>query len=425
MSSTRRNPLYALVDCNSFYVACECVFNPKLVGKPVVVLSSNDGCIVARSKEAKSLGIPMGAPAFEYSEMFRNYNVTALSSNYTLYGNMSSRIMQILESFAPIQVYSIDEAFLSLDVPDAMSYCREIKRVVQKNTGLSISIGVGPSMTLAKVANDIAKNQPQYGSICSLASSQLQKDVLQHLPVENVWGIGRRIADYLRRQNIHTAEEFRLADDLWIKKNLSVVGLRMAWELRGIPCLSIEDAPAPKKSLTCSRSFSRAVSDIDELLEALSSYAAKATEKLREQESLASYIDVFLMTNKHQQSPYYVNQIQIILPQPSHYTPTIIHYAKEGLRRIYREGLLYKKTGLTLGGLVSMHGYQMDLFVDNNKNAHKEKNLMQVMDQINQRYKRPVLKIAAEGIQQTWKSKREKCSPHYTTSWKDILTIQI
>ena len=417
---------YALVDCNSFFVSCECVFNPHLQGKPVVVLSSNDGCVVARSKEAKKLGIPMGAPAFEYADLFRNYNVKVFSSNFSLYADMSARVMRTLERFSPeMQIYSIDEAFLILDVPHIVEYCKEIKRVVLKHTGIPISIGVGSTKTLSKVANDIAKKDAACQNIFSLENQDVREKVLQQLPVEDVWGIGRRIADFLHRNNIHTAGEFKDADDNWIRKNLSVVGLRMAWELRGISCLSMEETPPPKKTITCSRSFSRLVSDLDELLEAIASYTSRAAEKLRDQESLASYMDIFLMTNSHHDSYYYANQVQIILPQPSHYTPKLIHYAKEGLRRIFREGLLYKKTGLTLGGIVSNKAYQMDLFVEKNEDEAKEQAIMQVMDRLNHRYGRKILKTAAEGIEQPWKSKREQCTPHYTTSWKELLTIQI
>lgn len=427
MSSTERSKkLYALIDCNNFFVSCERVFDPRLIGKPIVVLSSNDGCIVARSKEAKSLGIPMGAPAFEYADLFRKYNVKVLSSNFTLYSDMSQRVMRTLERFSPeIQIYSVDEAFLVLDVPDVVAYCQEMRRIVLKNTGIPISVGVGTTMTLSKVANDIAKKDASCQNVFSLENPEVQEKVLQQLPVEDVWGIGRRIADFLHRQNIHTAGEFKDADDNWIRKNLSVVGLRMAWELRGISCLSLEEAPPPKKSITCSRSFSHMISDLDELLEAISSYAARAAEKLRDQESMASYIDVFLMTNKHHDSPYYVNQVQIVLPQPSNYTPKLIHYAKEGLRHVFREGLQYKKTGLTLGGLVSSHAYQLDLFVERNGSQEKEKAIMQVVDQLNHQYGHRIVKTAAEGIEQPWKPKRENCTPHYTTCWNEILTIKI
>jgi DNA polymerase V len=425
-SIDRSKTLYALVDCNNFFVSCERVFDPKLIGRPVVVLSSNDGCVVARSKEAKALGIPMGAPAFEYADLFRNYNVKVLSSNFTLYADMSHRVMRTLENFSPdIQIYSIDEAFLVLDVADLSSYCQLIRQTVLKHTGIPISIGVGPTLTLSKVANDIAKKDPNCQGVFSLENPQIQEKILQRLPVEDVWGIGRRIADFLHRQNIHTAGEFKDADDLWIKKNLSVVGLRMAWELRGISCLSLEETPPPKKTITCSRSFSCMVSDLDKMFEAISSYTSRAAEKLRDQDSLASYIDVFLMTHSHRDSPYYANQAQIILPQPTHYTPTLIHYAKEGIKRIFREGFQYKKTGLTLGGLVPRKAYQLDLFVKKNGHEAKEKALMEVMDRLNQQYGRKIIKTAAEGIEQPWKSKRESCTPHYTTNWKDLLTIQI
>ncbi len=432
MSSIERNNIasnkkfYALIDCNNFFVSCERVFDSHLIKKPVVVLSSNDGCVIARSKEAKSLGIPMGAPAFEYANLFRNYNVKVLSSNFTLYADMSSRVMRTLERFSPdIQIYSIDEAFLVLEGDNLASYCHEIKHTVLKHTGIPISIGIGSTMTLSKVANDIAKKDASCQSVFSLENLEIKEKVLDKLPVQDVWGIGRRIADFLHRQNIHTAGEFKNADDHWIRKNLSVVGLRMAWELRGISCLSFEETPPPKKTITCSRSFSRHITELEELLEAISTYTSRAAEKLRDQESLASHMNVFLMTNRHLDSPYYVNQVQLTLPQPSNYTPKLIHYAKEGLKRIFREGLQYKKTGLTLGGIVSIHAYQLDLFVEKNKLQEKEQVLMQLMDQLNHQYGRKIVKTAAEGIEQPWQSKREKCTPHYTTCWDDLLTIKI
>lgn len=428
MLSTEPNKKpYALVDCNNFFVSCERIFDPTLKRKPVVVLSSNDGCVVARSKEAKMLGIPMGAPAFEYRDLFRNYNVKVFSSNFALYADISSRVMRTLEHFAPeVMIYSIDEAFLILEASQIEAYCQEIKRTVLQHTGIPISIGIGSTMTLAKVANDIAKKETIYQNVFSLENPEICERILQQLPVKEVWGIGRQIADFLNRQNIHTAGEFKDADDNWIRKHLSVVGLRMAWELRGIPCLSMDETPPPKKSITCSRSFSRLISNLDELLEAISTYTARAAEKLHDQESLASYLDVFLTTNKHHNSPYYTNQVQMILPQPTNYTSKLIHYAKEGLSYLFRNGLLYKKTGVILNGLVSKHAYQLDLFLKNNRECEKkEQALMKVIDELNHHYGRKVVKTAAEGIEQSWKSRRENCTPHYTTCWDELLTIKI
>lgn len=414
----------ALIDCNNFYVSCERVFDPHLRGKPVVVLSSNDGIVVARSKEAKQLGIPMGAAVFEYKDIIQNYGVIKLSSNYTLYGDMSHRVMSTLERFSPeIQIYSIDEAFLDIEASDPVDFCREIQRTVLKHTGIEISVGIGPTKTLAKVANDIAKKNSK--NMCSLQSLATQEEALEKLPVEDVWGIGRRLSNFLHRQNIHTAGDFKNADDNWIRKNLSVVGLRMAWELRGIACMTIDETPTPKKSITCSRSFSTNVSSLEELSEALATFTSRAAEKLREQESLASYLDVFLMTNRFQESSYYANQMQVVLPQPTNYTPQLIQFAKEGLKRIYREGFNYKKTGVTLGGLVPKSGYQMDLFAENSMQNEKEQTLIELMDQLNSHYGRTVIKTAAEGIEQPWKSKRDICTPHYTTSWDELLTINL
>lgn len=417
--------LFALVDCNSFYVSCERVFNPKLLNKPVVVLSNNDGCVVARSMEAKKLGIPMGAPAFEYTDIFKKNQVFVLSSNYTLYGDMSYRIMSLLERYSPeVEVYSIDEAFLKIDAKDSIQFCKKIRDDILKCTGVPVSIGIGPTKTLSKVANNLSKKM-QEEPVFSLEDPIICEEILENLEVKDVWGIGRNIADFLRKQNIHTALEFKNAEDLWIKKNLSIVGLRMAWELRGIPALSIDDAPSQKKSITSSRSFNKSLTEFSDIAEALSSYTSIAAEKLRSQSTKASYMNVFIKTNIHHNAPYYSNFIQINFKEPSDYTPELITYAKEGLHKIFKKGLLYKKTGLTLGGLVPNNSYQLDFFSNKNLSEEKEKTLMTVIDKLNQQYGRKIIRTAAEGTSQHWKSKRDLTSPRYTTRWDELLIIDL
>ncbi len=369
MSSTRLGrSLFALVDCNNFYVSCERVFNPLLCNKPVVVLSNNDGCAVARSNEAKALGIPMGAPAFQYAALFKKNKVVVLSSNYTLYGQMSHRVMQTLAQFTPdFEIYSIDEAFLQfIDEPGLLPNAQKIKQTVWQWTGIPVSIGIAPTKTLAKVANRYAKKHLPQEGIFMLNDPELQKTILTDFPVEDVWGIGRQISHLLYRNGIRTAWEFACMEDRWIKKNLSVVGLRTAWELRGVSCLSLQEAAPPKKSIVCSRSFGREVFDEADLAEALATYVATAAEKLRAQGSIAAFIEVFLNTNRFKEENYYGNAIHLTLPQATDYTPFLIHYAKHGLHKIYKSGFGYKKIGVLLGGLVSSKALQRDLFLKKN-----------------------------------------------------------
>jgi len=427
MSSTKPDKLlFALVDCNNFYASCERVFNPSLIGKPIVVLSNNDGCAIARSNEAKALGIPMGAPYFQYQELFKKNKVVVFSSNYTLYGQMSHRVMQTLEQFTPdMEVYSIDEAFLRLADKEINSYARHIKQTVYQWTGIPVSIGVASTKTLAKVANRYAKkHRPQEGFFI-INDDNLKEKILKDFAVQDVWGIGHQISALLHRNGIRTAWELANLDDHWIKKNLSVVGLRTVWELRGISCLALEEAAPPKKSIVCSRSFGSAVHSEEELAEALSSYVASAAERLRSQESLASFLDVFINTSRFKEEEYYGNSVHVTLPIPTDYTPNLIHYAKVGLRRIFKSGFAYKKVGVMLGGIVSNKAVQQDLFVCSKVPNPRHQVLMQLMDQTNAKYGKESLKIAAQGITQRWKAKRNQCTDHFTTSWDGLLQIKI
>lgn len=428
MSSTKHDRLlFALVDCNNFYASCERVFNPSLKGKPIVVLSNNDGCVIARSNEAKALDIPMGAPYFKYADLFKNNRVVVLSSNYTLYGQMSHRVMQTLEQFSPdLEIYSIDEAFLRLvDETSINSYARQIKQTVYQWTGIPVSIGIAPTKTLAKVANRYAKKNLPHEGFFILDDDNLREKILGNLPVQDVWGIGHQISALLYRNGIRTAWELTCMDDNWIKKNLSVVGLRTVWELRGISCLSLEEAAPPKKTIICSRSFGAAVYQEADLAEALSTYVASAAERLRDQESLVSFLEVFLNTSRFKDEEYYGNSVHVTFPVPTDYTPFLIRYAKYGLNRIYRSGFAYKKVGVMLGGIVSNKAIQQDFFVENQVSDQRHRILMQIMDRANSKYGKDIIKLAAQGIKQPWKMKRRKCSDHFTTAWDDILKINI
>ncbi|MCB1119689.1 MAG: Y-family DNA polymerase [Chlamydiia bacterium] len=405
----------ALVDCNNFYVSCERVFQPKLCCRPVVVLSNNDGCVVARSQEAKALGIPMGAPAFQYRELFRNHDVVLLSSNYALYGDMSARVMETLRLFTPhVEVYSIDEAFLELLPEEASS----LRQTVLQWVGIPVSIGIAPTKVLAKVANHWAKRSPS--GIFAIDTNR--QTILEKMPVEEIWGIGSRLSHRLYRKGIRTAWQLTQCDDTLIKKELTITGLRLVYELRGRPCLPLEEAPPPKKSLLTSRSFSKPLTSQQHLCEALSSYTARAAQKLRAQHSLTSFIEVFLTTSPHHK-PFYANHAIATLPEPTADTAELITLAKQTLDTIYRDGYPYKKTGILLGGLIPDGTIPLDLFSPKKDRAKREE-LMQLVDHLNALYRRPVLRFAAEGLTQPWKMARANTSPHYTTQWSDLLTIE-
>ncbi len=429
MSSTEHNDqrdLVALIDCNNFYVSCERVFNPKLNNRPVAVLSINDGCVVARSKEVKELGVPMGAPAFEWKEIFRKNGVIVLSSNYALYGDMSARVMSILSQFSPeIQIYSIDEAFLKIPAAQATQIASQIRKTVLQWTGIPVSVGVSFTKTLSKVANKCAKKDAVHGGYFVMDAPDLIQEQLKKLPVIDVWGIGRQTAKFLFRYGIRTALEYAQCDDEWLKKHLKVGGVRMAWELRGVSCLELEEIPPPKQTIISSRSFGYPVTEWEELAESLAMHATTAAEKLRDQESLASYLEVFLTTYPNRPGEFYARKIPVVLPEPTAYTPTLITFAKLALGKIFRKGLEYKKTGILLAGLVPQDRYQPDLFVGHKPALEKQQAISHVVDKLNRKFGYSIVKYAAEGIKQGWGSKRSNFTPRYTTKWNEILKINI
>ncbi|KAF3361931.1 Protein UmuC [Chlamydiales bacterium STE3] len=424
MLSINQDKFVALVDCNSFYVSCERVFNPSLRFRPVVVLSNNDGCIVARSKEAKKLGIPMGAPAFAHAHLFEIHKVAVLSSNYALYADMSHRVMECLAQFSQeMQVYSIDEAFLLLDKENIEKQARTIYHTILKWTGIPVSVGVGRTKTLAKLANFFAKEAGE--GIFILQEKSDEEYYLSKFPVEEVWGIGYRTAQFLKSRAIYTADQFRKQEDTWLKKQLSVVGLRMAWELRGIPCLPLIEEPAPNKSILSSRSFGKVVTTFDEIAESVATFTAMSAEKLREQKLSASFLEVFVMTSPHRGKEFYRNKVLISFAEPLDYTPALIQHAKQGLKSIFREGLLYKKAGIMLGGLVPTALGQMDLFSPQDQQSQKRKQLMQTMDHLNKKLGYKALKFAAEGTKPSWQSNRQYASPSFTSRWEELLKIML
>lgn len=409
--------LFALVDCNNFYASCERVFNPLLEGRPIVVLSNNDGCIIARSNEAKALGIPMGAPLFEYRELMNKHGVAVCSSNYALYGDMSQRVMQVLEMNAPqVQVYSIDESFLDYDVPDPIREAKILREKVKQWTGIPVSIGIAKTKTLAKVANHIAKKNPEFGGVFLLDETNCEA-VLDKFPVDDIWGIGRQYAEKLTKRGVKTALDLRDTDDAWIKKHLTVVGLRTVWELRGTSCIPLDEAPSAKQSITSSRAFGRPITELNELYESVSSYAARAAEKARKEKRLASSMFVFFVLHPFRSGG---NSVKITFPEPTAYTPEIIHYAKLAAHEIYRPGYSYRKAGVILEGLVDEDSYQRDLFANKGPLHDKQKQRMELLDKMNRSFGKNTLHTAAEGVTKKWSMKQERRSPRYTTRWDEI-----
>ncbi|MEN8140081.1 MAG: Y-family DNA polymerase [Thermodesulfobacteriota bacterium] len=413
------NKLFALVDCNNFYASCERLFRPELRGRPLVVLSNNDGCIVARSNEAKALGIPMGGPYFKYKALIRQHDVQVFSSNYTLYGDLSHRVMTVLQDMEPeVEIYSIDEAFISLPPgQDQRHYARRLKARVEQWVGIPVSIGLGPTKTLAKVAGDIAKKKAEHGGVFSLEADSLD-DLLAAVAVGDVWGIGRRSEEKLQRWGIYNAQQLRDADDTWLRKNLTVTGLRTAMELRGVSCHPLAHSPPSKKSITSSRSFGSPVSSLVSLKEAVATHVAIAAEKLRGQGAAASTIQVFIRTNRFKEGePQHAGSISCSLPQATSHTPTMISHALRGLARIHKPGHAYNKAGIILMELSGQNQIQPNLFCPVDK---EDSRLMASVDRINSRWGRNTVQFAAAGLAKPWGMKQSHKSPAYTCSWQDL-----
>jgi len=420
--------IFALIDCNSFYASCEKVFDPALKDKPVVVLSNNDGCIVALSKEAKILGIQRGTPLFKCEDIISKHDVKVFSSNYALYGDMSRRVMETLAMFSPdIEVYSIDEAFMSLDGFDAKydltQYARKIKYTVEKWTGLPVSIGLGTTKTLAKLANDVAKKTPEHKGVFNLYNNPQFDEILKKVPVSDIWGIGGRYAKLLIGNGISTAYQLKCAPDIWIKKYMKITGLFTVRELRGEACISLAEVEQSKKGILCSRSFGRHVESIEDLSEAVSTYATRAGEKLRAQDSVASFISVFLSTNPYTDTAQYSNIASSELPSPTASTPELIKHALMNLRRIYRPGFIYKKAGVYLTGIQNADAVQLNIFKPQSE-ASKNEGLMRAIDKINRSFGRDTVKFASSGITQGWGMRQLRKSPRYTTQWSDIPVVK-
>ena len=418
--------LFALVDCNNFYASCERLFRPELKEKPIVVLSNNDGCIVARSNEAKALGISMGAPYFKSKELIRRHNVQVFSSNYSLYGDLSHRVMSVLQDMEPeVEIYSIDEAFISLPASnhqDLTDYAKSLKARVEQWVGIPVSVGIAPTKTLAKLAGRVAKKNGKYGGVFALTDHDELDALLSSIDVGDVWGIGRRSAEKLHRQGILNVFQLKNANDNWLRKNLTVTGLRTAMELRGTSCIPLDSAQPNKKAIISSRSFGQPISSLADLKEAIATHVSIAAKKLRDQRSAAHSIHVFIYTNRFKEdAPQYSGNMTIPLPQASSYTPTMIKHAMQGLERVYKPGYKYNKAGVMMTELVPQDRVQRNLFAQENRESLP---LMETVDRINQAWGRNTIRFAVEGLKQSWQMKQSHKSPAYTTSWAEIPVVK-
>jgi DNA polymerase V len=421
--------MYALVDCNSFYCSCERVFKPALLTQPVVVLSNNDGCVISRTNEAKALGIAMGAPAHHIKDIVEKHKVAVFSSNYTLYGDMSARVMSVLGQFSPeMEIYSIDEAFLNLtgfEHFDLPVYGKTIVKTTQQSTGIPVSIGIAATKTLAKLANKLAKKIPENKGVCVIETAFEVRNALKMFPIEDVWGIGRQHAKRLEAMRIQTAFDFTQLPREWVQKNMTVVGVRTWEELRGKPCIELELVAPTKKNICTSRSFGQLLTDFNEIEEAIANHAASCGEKLRRQKSCAGIMTIFIATNPFQtKTPQYANSISLHLPQSTNDSGALIHAAKMGFKQIFKKGYLYKKAGIIVCELTPETTQQTDLFRPI-ETDEKHRKLMHVLDGLNREFGKNMVKIAAQGNNKRWRLKQEKLSAHYTTKLKEIFVISV
>ncbi len=421
--------MFALCDVNSFYASCETVFRPDLKGRPVVVLSNNDGCVISRSAEAKPF-VKMGEPFFKQKDLFRQHGVVCFSSNYELYADMSNRVMTTLEEMSPqVEIYSIDEAFSDLtgvrNCRDLTEFGKEIRATVLKRTHLTVGVGIAQTKTLAKLANQAAKKwQRQTGGVVDLSSIDRQRRLLALIPVEDVWGVGRRISKKLNAMGIKTALDLSEQSTWIIRKHFNVVLECTVRELRGEPCLNLEEFAPAKQEIVCSRSFGSRITDYEEMRQAICSYAARAAWKLRGEHQYCRFISAFVKTSPFAlNEPYYGNSSSVKLLTPTQDSRDIINAATKCLDAIWKEGHRYQKAGVMLGDFFSQGVAQLNLFDENAPRAGSDK-LMEVLDHLNSKDGRSILYFAGQGIQQQWQMKREMLSPRYTTRYSDLLSVR-
>ena len=417
--------MIALVDCNNFYASCERVFRPDWEGRPLAVLSNNDGCVIARSEEAKTLGIAMGVPMFQIPQDLRR-SLVLVSSNYTLYGDMSHRVTTTLKQFTPdVEIYSIDESFLGLEgFDDIESRCRLMRTTVRRNTGIPVSVGVSTSRTLAKVANRLAKKRREYGGVCVLEpDSTFAQDVLSSLPVDELWGVSGRLAARLAQLDITTAWQLRQADPKRIRQRFSVVQERLVYELRGVDCIDTDDYGEPKKNIMTSRSFGQLTSDYHQVAAAIRAHATRGAEKLRKQGSLARAIQVHLKTNKHRDDlEQYYPSIVVQLPYPSSDAFVIAAAANAGLKRVWRDGYRFMKAGVMMIDIVQRDALQHDIFDIPESDTQRDRadKLNTVIDQLNAKMGRGTVRVGGTGERAAWKLKAELLTPRYTSQLSEL-----
>ena len=420
--------MFALADCNNFFASCERVFRPDLQGKPVIVLSSNDGCAIARSNEAKALGIKMGAPFFKIRDLVEKHGVAVFSGNMALYGNMSQRVRWVLEEFAPaVEVYSIDEAFLDLrgiSNIDFDAYAKEISARCWKMTSIPVSVGIAPTKTLAKIASKLCKQYPKLRGGCYMHRPQDIEKVLRKYPIEDVWGIGRKSAAKLQARYVKTAYDFTQMPEAAVQKMMGITGVRTWKELQGVPCIEFEDGFEAKQSICVSRSFSSEIYDVRELQEQIANFASTMAEKLRKQGSVASEVAVFAYTNRFKENlPQTHSSTLISFPTPTSEQRTIVAKAVAATQELFKNGYGYKKAGVIATGIMDESDMVQSLF-DNNEASEKEHRITTALDAINRAYGDGTLKLAVQGSGRI-KTTSEKQSPHYTTRWSDLPTVSV
>jgi DNA polymerase V len=428
LKSSKILKMFALVDCNNFYCSCERAFDPRLEGRPVIVLSNNDGCAISRSEEAKRLGIAMASPAFMMKDLLEKHDVAVFSSNYTLYGDMSNRIMETLAAFVPkIECYSIDEAFLDLreiGQSDLLQLGFRIRRTIRKNIGIPVSIGMAPTKTLAKMANRYAKKNYPEAAVFWAAKTPLTEEMLKATLVGEIWGIGHQYALFLSRSGFKTAADLLNAPEDWVKTHLSVNGLRLLYELRGIPSIPWQEVKPVRKNICTSRSFGKRLSNKDRIGEALANYAASCAAKLRAEKTCCRSLRVFIQTNPHKtEESQYLRSIDIDMERASNHSGEIIKAALRGLDHIFKSGFQYMKCGITVMDLVPESAVQLSCFdeTDGKKNGL----VMQTIDQINQSLGKEMVRSAVQGFEQSYRLKAAQLSPRYTTRMSEILKIRI
>ena len=416
----------ALIDANNFYVSCERAFNPRLRGEPMVVLSNNDGCVVSRSNEAKRLGIRMAVPVFQVRSIIERHGVHVLSSNYELYGDLSNRMMTALEEFSPeVERYSIDEAFISLEAEDSYALERlgqSIKEKIYRHTGIPVSVGIGATKTLSKVAGYHAKNLPELQGVFDLSPHSIQVPALRRTPIEEVWGIGYRWATKLKGNGIRTAFDLREARDEWIRTNMHVTGLRLAHELRGIACHTLDSCPQPRRAINSTRSFGEMVYSKDDLKAALAMFVARAAEKLRRERMVAGAITVFVLTNRyHADEEQYSGSLTLQLAPMTAITTDIQLMAFKALDSLFKQGLAYKKAGVMLTDLVPDYGFPQPLWEIGQSERMRE--LMANVDRLNRRYGRETVQCGTFVSDGKWRMQMNSRSPRYTTRWDELLKV--